>query len=231
MYQFEQLYNVDTLDQDFSTEKFLQVLLDDSYYPIEHKYKTYNKNEKIYFPDKQKNDSNIFIIEDGVGGFYSNKELISFVGKGEVAGLHNLATREGEAQEEYVKVLTETITLWEFSKSDILGKIINIQDGYLYHYLTMKKILDQMLSRYLMEHKASEERVMYYLHDIASRYGEHHIDTNYLKIPSFLSQNSIINYIGVSNKTFYKILKKLCSDEIVLINEEGMFVDARYVKE
>lgn len=207
------LYNIEAIKRDFSLGKLLSILLDDEVYPIRKQKLVFEKSEMFYMENEE--DSYVFAIEKGISSVFIGNQLVNFVGAGEFIGLHC----EGSTDETRFSgsVISDEVVVWRFHFHDVLAKIMNIQEGYLYHYNYMISIYPIYLNKILAMGADVEERVFGFLEIIAGKFGE--IDGPFVKIPSFFTRKLLSDYINVSRMTLNTTIKRLEEKELIKLDD------------
>ncbi|EUJ48369.1 Crp/Fnr family transcriptional regulator [Listeria rocourtiae] len=200
------LYDMEAIKQDFNIEKLLPILLEEDNYPIEKEKLVLEKSDIFQIDD----DANryVFAIEKGVCSVHVGNQNVDFVGSGDFIGLHS----EGDTDKLKIRMeaMTDEIIIWRFKFHDVLANIMNIQEGYLYHYNYMMQIHRIYLEKMMAMVSDKEQRVLTFLKLLAEKFGENDGEPNvFLKLPPFFTRKLITEYIGVSPMTLNKAMKKI----------------------
>lgn len=109
---FEDLYSKKILEEEFGYTCFLQTLIDNR---IPYK-KTRIPSNMILLTEDTIN-TKVYFIEKGIVSLEKNKNVISFLGSNQIAGLNDYFMAEANL---YTARVIETITAYEFDKEDII---------------------------------------------------------------------------------------------------------------
>ncbi|MBC1435184.1 Crp/Fnr family transcriptional regulator [Listeria rocourtiae] len=221
-----ELYSSDTIEQDFHPKKLVGMLLEDSDFQIPKERVLFAKDEKIMLESDQEESPYVYAIEKGIGAIYIGGQIIDFVGKGDFIGLHHSQAILNTQM--YGEVLTGKMTVWRFLLSDVIAKIMSIQEGYLYHYNYMRMIYERYATKIVVGSETNQQKVESMLQVITKRFGTEETE-RYVKLPRCFTRGVMANYIGVSNSTLSMILTKLEKEERISFQLRTILVLNKFI--
>ncbi|EUJ43591.1 hypothetical protein PRIP_12464 [Listeria riparia FSL S10-1204] len=127
----------------------------------------------------------------------------------------NSSVKESEF---YLNPLTE-LTVWRFKKSDVMAKIMSLQDGYLYYYNCMQERYQSYTNRIMLHEETDEQRTLIALHDIGEKFGRYIQSLNRYVIPRTFTRTLVADYLGISRTKLSDILSKLKKEGRISLNE------------
>ncbi|MBC1457139.1 Crp/Fnr family transcriptional regulator [Listeria newyorkensis] len=216
-----ELYNQETIEQDFHPQKLIALLLDDSTFPIYKERVAYGRGDQIVLESNKVESPYMYIVESGIGAIYIGKQIIDFVGEGDFIGLHH--SRAVPKTKIHGVVLTGKMTVWRLSLSDVIAKIMSIQEGYLYHYNYMRTIYERYALKIVTNSDMNQKRVENMLQIIIKRFGTEQSE-DYVKLPRCFTRDVMANYAGVSKTTLSGILTQLAEEEYIIFQLRNIFV-------
>ncbi|EUJ18724.1 putative cyclic nucleotide-binding proteins (Crp-like) [Listeria grandensis FSL F6-0971] len=216
-----ELYNSDTIEQDFHPRKLLRLLLDTSNFPIQKERILFERGDQIFLESSQAESPYVYAIENGVGALYIGKQIIDFVGEEDFIGLHH--GQVARATQMHGQVLTGRMMVWRFLLSDVIAKIMSMQEGYLYHYNYMRMMYERYALKIITSSDTNHQKVESMLQAIIERFGTDRTE-NYIKLPRCFTRGVMANYTGVSNTTLSAVLTQLEKEKIVTFQSRNILV-------
>lgn len=160
---FEDLYSKKILEEEFGYTCFLQTLIDNR---IPYK-KTRIPSNMILLTEDTIN-TKVYFIEKGIVSLEKNKNVISFLGSNQIAGLNDYFMAEANL---YTARVIETITAYEFDKEDIICSIIGMQEGWLYLYLNNRNHENVLIEKCNLMRGNGENRLKESLEQLGRYFG------------------------------------------------------------
>ncbi|MBC1210760.1 Crp/Fnr family transcriptional regulator [Listeria booriae] len=216
-----ELYNQDTIEQDFHPRKLLELLLADNNFSIHKERVTFGRGDEIILESVQVESPYVYAVEIGVGALYIGNQIIDFVGEGDFMGLHH--SQGAQNTQMYGEVLTGKMVVWRFLLSDVIAKIMSIQEGYLYHYNYMRMMYERYALKIITSSDTNQQKVESMLQTIVKRFGTERTE-NHIKLPKCFTRGVIANYIGISNTTLSGVLTQLEKEKILLFKSRNILV-------
>lgn len=216
-----ELYNRDTIEQDFHPQKLFRLLLEDSNFPIYKERVVFGRGDQILLESAQVESPYVYAVENGVGALYIGKQIIDFVGEGDFIGLHH--SQEIRNTQMRGEVLTGKMMVWRFLLSDVIAKMMSIQEGYLYHYNYMRMMYERYAMKIVSGSDTNQQKIENMLQVIVERFGTDRID-NYVKLPRCFTRGVMANYVGVSNTTLSAVLTQLEKEESIIFQSRNILV-------
>lgn len=216
-----ELYDVQAIERDFHIEKLLPILLADDDYPIDRKRLVLGKSD--IFESKDNIASYVFVIESGVSSMCMGNQIIDFAVSGDFIGLHG----EGGTGKTRVsgRVITDELIVWRFKFHDVLAKIMNIQEGYLYLYNYMMSMYRTHLKKMMALRSDKQQRVLAFLQILAEKSGENDEPSDeFIKLPSFFTRKLLGDYIKVSPMTLNTTIKQLEEENHIIVDDRFTYV-------
>ncbi|ECJ9747882.1 Crp/Fnr family transcriptional regulator [Listeria monocytogenes] len=216
---FEDLYSKKILEEEFGYTCFLQTLIDNR---IPYK-KTRIPSNMILLTEDTIN-TKVYFIEKGIVSLEKNKNVISFLGLNQIAGLNDYFMAEANL---YTARVIETITAYEFDKEDIICSIIGMQEGWLYLYLNNRNHENVLIEKCNLVRGNGENRLKESLEQLGRYFGNE--KEGVLRIPKCFTKKIIANYSNLSVRSVTHLCRKLVeagflaenSKSFVLLNKYG----------
>ncbi|WP_088815959.1 MULTISPECIES: Crp/Fnr family transcriptional regulator [Listeria] len=219
---YHNLYDEKAVTEDFSQAKLLDLLLNDNIYPIKRKKMLIKKNELNYLIEND--DELVFALETGVAAVYNMNIIIDFVGPEEFIGLHENSL--SGVNDTFFQSISNDMQVWKFSKSDVLGKVISTQEGYLYHYNYLKSILNRYLKKIISQNLTNATKTLQLIQFLTNRFGEELGED--IAIPKIFTRRVMANYLGISQTTLSTILAELQERKIIRIKGNHILLKNRF---
>ncbi|MBA3927619.1 Crp/Fnr family transcriptional regulator [Listeria rustica] len=216
-----ELYNQDTIEQDFHPKKLVSLLLDDNSFPIYKEHVSYGRGDKITLESNKVESPYMYIVESGIGAIYIGKQVIDFVGEGDFIGLYH--SRAVHDTKMCGVVLTGKMMVWRLLLSDVIAKIMSIQEGYLYHYNYMRMVYERYALKIVTSSDMNQKRVENMLQVIIKRFATEQSE-DYVKLPRCFTRDVMANYAGVSKTTLSGILTQLEEEEYIIFQLRNILV-------
>lgn len=216
---FEDLYSKKILEEEFGYTCFLQTLIDNR---IPYK-KTRIPSNMILLTEDTIN-TKVYFIEKGIVSLEKNKNVISFLGSNQIAGLNDYFMAEANL---YTARVIETITAYEFDKEDIICSIIGMQEGWLYLYLNNRNHENVLIEKcnLMRGNGKSFERVSKWL----GRYFGNEKE-GVLRIPKCFTKKIIANYSNLSVRSVTHLCRKLVEAGFLAENSKSFVLLDKYGK-
>ncbi|EUJ23150.1 hypothetical protein PGRAN_09466 [Listeria grandensis FSL F6-0971] len=208
MLSYIELYDKDVIDKTFSSNKLLDLLLDDDIYVIDSKKITLEKGEVIF----NENDVHdyIYVIASGICGAWKNGHVTNFYGHQEVIGMDDILSNERSFVT--VSALME-VEAWKFSKEQVMAKLMFTQEGVFFLYNNMKVANMDLLHKDAMHLEDTKERLLASLIKLGKRYGE--VSSYEIKLPKVFTKKIIANHLNLNPGTMSILCKQLEVDGIL----------------
>lgn len=215
------LYSRDTIEQDFHPRKLLDLLLEDNNFPIHRERVLFGRGDQITLESSEIDSPYVYAIENGTGALYLGEQIIDFVGEGDFIGLHHSQTFRNTHM--HGKVLTGRMMVWRFLLSDVIAKIMSIQEGYLYHYNYMRMMYERYTEKIITGSDTNQQKIESMLQVIIQRFGTD-IVGDYVKLPRCFTRVTMANYVGVSITTLSAVLTQLEKEERIMFQSRNILV-------
>ncbi|MBC6315256.1 Crp/Fnr family transcriptional regulator [Listeria grandensis] len=215
------LHAINPVQEEFNPSQLLPILLDDAIFPIPNEQLVIGKTEELML--RTSDTDFVYAIEQGVSALVLDKQIIDFVDENRFVGLHH--SRQRLQSDFHVLALSKELVVRKFELTDVLAKIMNIQEGYLYHYHYMHRIYERYIQKIASLGEMNLDKVMQTLRSIALWYGDKEMYKEFTKIPICFTRNILANYMGISRTTLGTVLTALQREKLVFINErQQLFV-------
>ncbi|MBC6316978.1 Crp/Fnr family transcriptional regulator [Listeria grandensis] len=215
-----ELYNRDTIEQDFHPQKLVSLLLDNKF-PLYKEQVTFERGDSVILESNREESPYVYIIESGIGALYIGNQIIDFVGEGDFIGLHHSQAISGSQM--YGEALTGKMTAWRLSLSEVIAKMMSIQEGYLYHYNYMRLVYERYALKIITRNDTNQQRIESMLQVIVERFVTDRIDS-YAKIPRCFTRRIMANYGGISNTTLSGVLTQLEKEGNIIFKSRDILV-------
>ncbi|HAO5793323.1 TPA: Crp/Fnr family transcriptional regulator [Listeria monocytogenes] len=217
---FEDLYSKKILEEEFGYTCFLQTLNDNR---IPYK-KTRIPSNMILLTEDTIN-TKVYFIEKGIVSLEKNKNVISFLGSNQIAGLNDYFMAEANL---YTARVIETITAYEFDKEDIICSIIGMQEGWLYLYLNNRNHENVLIEKCNLMRGNGENRLKESLEQLGRYFGNE--KEGVLRIPKCFTKKIIANYSNLSVRSVTHLCRKLVEAGFLAENSKSFVLLDKYGK-
>lgn len=217
---FEDLYSKKILEEEFGYTCFLQTLIDNR---IPYK-KTRIPSNMILLTEDTIN-TKVYFIEKGIVSLEKNKNVISFLGSNQIAGLNDYFMAEANL---YTARVIETITAYEFDKEDIICSIIGMQEGWLYLYLNNRNHENVLIEKCNLMRGNGENRLKESLEQMGRYFGNE--KEGVLRIPKCFTKKIIANYSNLSVRSVTHLCRKLVEAGFLAENSKSFVLLDKYGK-
>ncbi len=217
---FEDLYSKKILEEEFGYTCFLQTLIDNR---IPYK-KTRIPSNMILLTEDTIN-TKVYFIEKGIVSLEKNKNVISFLGSNQIAGLNDYFMAEANL---YTARVIETITAYEFDKEDIICSIIGMQEGWLYLYLNNRNHENVLIEKCNLMRGNGENRLKESLEQLGRYFGNE--KKGVLRIPKCFTKKIIANYSNLSVRSVTHLCRKLVEAGFLAENSKSFVLLDKYGK-
>ncbi|MBV1218967.1 Crp/Fnr family transcriptional regulator [Listeria monocytogenes] len=217
---FEDLYSKKILEEEFGYTCFLQTLIDNR---IPYK-KTRIPSNMILLTEDTIN-TKVYCIEKGIFSLEKNKNVISFLGSNQIAGLNDYFMAEANL---YTARVIETITAYEFDKEDIICSIIGMQEGWLYLYLNNRNHENVLIEKCNLMRGNGENRLKESLEQLGRYFGNE--KEGVLRIPKCFTKKIIANYSNLSVRSVTHLCRKLVEAGFLAENSKSFVLLDKYGK-
>ncbi|EAC8227434.1 Crp/Fnr family transcriptional regulator [Listeria monocytogenes] len=217
---FEDLYSKKILEEEFGYTCFLQTLIDNR---IPYK-KTKIPSNMILLTEDTIN-TKVYFIEKGIVSLEKNKNVISFLGSNQIAGLNDYFMAEANL---YTARVIETITAYEFDKEDIICSIIGMQEGWLYLYLNNRNHENVLIEKCNLMRGNGENRLKESLEQLGRYFGNE--KEGVLRIPKCFTKKIIANYSNLSVRSVTHLCRKLVEAGFLAENSKSFVLLDKYGK-
>ncbi|EGC7814206.1 Crp/Fnr family transcriptional regulator [Listeria monocytogenes] len=217
---FEDLYSKKILEEEFGYTCFLQTLIDNR---IPYK-KTRIPSNMILLTEDTIN-TKVYFIEKGIVSLEKNKNVISFLGSNQIAGLNDYFMAEANL---YTARVIETITAYEFDKEDIICSIIGMQEGWLYLYLNNRNHENVLIEKCNLMRGNGENRLKESLEQLGRYFGNE--KEGVLRIPKCFTKKIIANYSNLSVRSVTHLCRKLVEAGFLAENSKSFVLLDKYEK-
>ncbi|HFK6368464.1 TPA: Crp/Fnr family transcriptional regulator [Listeria monocytogenes] len=217
---FEDLYSKKILGEEFGYTCFLQTLIDNR---IPYK-KTRIPSNMILLTEDTIN-TKVYFIEKGIVSLEKNKNVISFLGSNQIAGLNDYFMAEANL---YTARVIETITAYEFDKEDIICSIIGMQEGWLYLYLNNRNHENVLIEKCNLMRGNGENRLKESLEQLGRYFGNE--KEGVLRIPKCFTKKIIANYSNLSVRSVTHLCRKLVEAGFLAENSKSFVLLDKYGK-
>ncbi|EAC7171413.1 Crp/Fnr family transcriptional regulator [Listeria monocytogenes] len=215
---FEDLYSKKILEEEFGYTCFLQTLIDNR---IPYK-KTRIPSNMILLTEDTIN-TKVYFIEKGIVSLEKNKNVISFLGSKQIAGLNDYFMAEANL---YTARVIETITAYEFDKEDIICSIIGMQEGWLYLYLNNRNHENVLIEKCNLMRGNGENRLKESLEQLGRYFGNE--KEGVLRIPKCFTKKIIANYSNLSVRSVTHLCRKLVESGFLAENSKSFVLLDKY---
>ncbi|MCD1904995.1 Crp/Fnr family transcriptional regulator [Listeria monocytogenes] len=215
---FEDLYSKKILEEEFGYTCFLQTLIDNR---IPYK-KTRIPSNMILLTEDTIN-TKVYFIEKGIVSLEKNKNVISFLGSNQIAGLNDYFMAEANL---YTARVIETITAYEFDKEDIICSIIGMQEGWLYLYLNNRNHENVLIEKCNLMRGNGENRLKESLEQLGRYFGNE--KEGVLRIPKCCTKKIIANYSNLSVRSVTHLCRKLVESGFLAENSKSFVLLDKY---
>ncbi|MBC2177756.1 Crp/Fnr family transcriptional regulator [Listeria booriae] len=205
---FKELYDKDEVDGKFGNPQLLHVLQDNDGYPIVRKKITLRPKE-ILLPEDTVHEY-VYLVESGILGAWKGAHLVHFIGKRTFIGMDNILGNEVS----YLTVTAlETSVVWRFSKTDVLWKVMHMQEGLFFLYTDLKGMNEHWMHRCALQFTDAKEQIVSNILELGRTYGKETM--NQIILPKVFTKKIISNYLNLTSTTVYYVCKQLIKEGLL----------------
>lgn len=213
------LYSRESIETEFNKEKLYSLLLNNDFFEVKKQEILLQKDGNVTLRNGKVDY--VYYISQGIAFTSIGEQIIDFCGQGEFVGLVDNSSVKGS--DFYLNPLTE-LTVWRFKKSDVMTKVMSLQDGYLYYYNCMQERYQSYTNRIMLHEETDEKRTLIALHDIGEKFGRYNASLNMCVIPKAFTRKLVAAYLGISRTKLSDILSKLKKEGMISLNERRQIV-------
>ncbi|EAD5841026.1 TPA_asm: Crp/Fnr family transcriptional regulator [Listeria innocua] len=215
---FEDLYSKEVLEEEFGYKRFLQTLIDNR---IPYKKTKISTNTILLTEDII--NTKVYFIEKGIVSLEKEKNVVSFLGSNQIAGLNDYFMAEANV---YTAKVIETVTAYEFDKQDIICSIIGMQEGWLYLYLNNRNHENVLIEKCNLMRGNGESRLRESLEQLGDFFGVE--KEGVLRIPKCFTRKLIANYANLSVRSVTHLCGKLIETGFLAENSKSFILLKNY---
>lgn len=215
---FEDLYSKEVLEEEFGYKRFLQTLIDNR---IPYKKTKISTNTILLTEDII--NTKVYFIEKGIVSLEKEKNVVSFLGSNQIAGLNDYFMAEANV---YTAKVIETVTAYEFDKQDIICSIIGMQEGWLYLYLNNRNHENVLIEKCNLMRGNGESRLRESLEQLGDFFGVE--KEGMLRIPKCFTRKLIANYANLSVRSVTHLCGKLIETGFLAENSKSFILLKNY---
>lgn len=215
---FEDLYSKEVLEEEFGYKRFLQTLIDNR---IPYKKTKISTNTILLTEDII--NTKVYFIEKGIVSLEKEKNVVSFLGSNQIAGLNDYFMAEANV---YTAKVIETVTAYEFDKQDIICSIIGMQEGWLYLYLNNRNHKNVLIEKCNLMRGNGESRLRESLEQLGDFFGVE--KEGVLRIPKCFTRKLIANYANLSVRSVTHLCGKLIETGFLAENSKSFILLKNY---
>ncbi|HDI0341614.1 TPA: Crp/Fnr family transcriptional regulator [Listeria innocua] len=215
---FEDLYSKEVLEEEFGYKRFLQTLIDNR---IPYKKTKISTNTILLTEDII--NTKVYFIEKGIVSLEKEKNVVSFLGSNQIAGLNDYFMAEANV---YTAKVIETVTAYEFDKQDIICSIIGMQEGWLYLYLNNRNHENVLIEKCNLMRGNGESRLRESLEQLGAFFGVE--KEGVLRIPKCFTRKLIANYANLSVRSVTHLCGKLIETGFLAENSKSFILLENY---
>lgn len=223
----KELYHQDEIDSQFNATKLFDFLRQDNILPIGCKKMFFHRND--YLISKGERSEYVYYIEDGLVSMEGNDRVIDFKSASDIVGFQELMMFE--KTEFSYKALSKGVIVWKFKKIEVLDKLLNTQEGYLYHYHYLTQELQSLQQKEIFLRKASAEKLEQSLIYLIKKFGTKSktvYSTKFVELP--ITVVSLAQYIEVHHATIYRKIREMKKHNIVYTEKQKIYVNLEALK-
>ncbi|MBC6316285.1 Crp/Fnr family transcriptional regulator [Listeria grandensis] len=216
------LYNSETVTQEFSEHKFYYFLQKDLFSPIEGTIKKFKKHEFL-ITEKEMVDEIYFIQSGCVMAMKNYSRVIDFYTEEDIVGFDCLLLTDLAAHS--FKAISDEVLIMKYKKSEIIEKVLNAQEGYLYHYVHMQNQIKRLLEKEELLRQPSEKRIGFALLQIIKGCGARKRYSELVTFPKHINKGILAKYTNLNPNTVTNVLQKLQEESIIQVIQRTMHVN------
>lgn len=175
-----ELYSYRMVHRRFNYDNFLNTLLENR---IPYEKKIVPK-QTILISEKEP-DPSVYFIESGIVSLERDKQLISFLGLNQIAGLSNTFIIDESL---YTFKTLEKCTLYVFKREAIIELLLSMQEGWIYLYMNHMNHNSFLVDKCLMMREPSEMKLKHCLAELLQKYAI--MQDNVLALPKCFTKKS-----------------------------------------
>ncbi|EIS4901013.1 Crp/Fnr family transcriptional regulator, partial [Listeria innocua] len=168
-------------------------------------------------------NTKVYFIEKGIVSLEKEKNVVSFLGSNQIAGLNDYFMAEANV---YTAKVIETVTAYEFDKQDIICSIIGMQEGWLYLYLNNRNHENVLIEKCNLMRGNGESRLRESLEQLGDFFGVE--KEGVLRIPKCFTRKLIANYANLSVRSVTHLCGKLIETGFLAENSKSFILLKNY---
>ncbi|MBA3927760.1 Crp/Fnr family transcriptional regulator [Listeria rustica] len=217
------LYNSETVTQEFNEHKFYYFLQKDMMTPIEGTVKKFKKHEFL-LNEKEMIDEIYFIQSGCVMAMKNYSRVIDFYTEADIVGFDCLLLTDLAAHS--FKAITDEVIIMKYKKMEIIEKVLNAQEGYLYHYVHMQNQIKRLLAKEELLRLPSEKRIGFALLQIIRGCGGNSQEySERVTFPKHINKGILAKYTNLNPNTVTTVLQKFQEESIIQVTQRTMHIN------
>ncbi|MBC1212483.1 Crp/Fnr family transcriptional regulator [Listeria booriae] len=220
----EAFYQQKEIDDQFNSMKLLSFLRQNSILEIECQEVSFPKNKYLIETDEK--SEYIYFISDGIVAVEINNKIIDFKTTTDIVGFSELMNLDNS--EFSYKSISKVVVAWKFKKVEVLDKLLNTQEGYLYHYHYLTKELHRLQAKEELLRQPSVEKIektLVYLIDKLGMDKKQGLVGDFIEFP--ISVALLAQYIELHEATIYRKIKEMRAASIIYTEKQKIYIDVK----
>ncbi|MBC1457862.1 Crp/Fnr family transcriptional regulator [Listeria newyorkensis] len=220
--EMHMLYNAETVTKEFNERKFYYYLQKDVFPPLAGTMKRFKKHEFL-MKEKDTIDEIYFIQSGCVMAIKNDSWVFDFYAETDIIGFDSLLLSHFATHS--FQVISDEVIAMKYKKSEIIEKVLNAQEGYLYYYVHVHNQVKRLLAKEALLRLPSEERIGLALLQIIKGYRDRTIHRGRILFPKHINKGILAKYTNLNPNTITTVLQKFQDQAIIQVIHQRMHVD------
>ncbi|MDT0111371.1 hypothetical protein QJV45_12890 [Listeria booriae] len=230
------LYDITEIKEYFNFSKFAKFLCTNDIMPIPYETVSFKKNmyplketiPTIGLEDEQPDTEFIYIIESGIATMEKDNIVLDIKASDDIVGFSDLFTFN--CSNYSYKVISNVMNVVKFNKAHVVDKLLNTQEGYLYHYSYTLRERQNLEFKERIRREKAESKVVFAMHHLLGKLNLSNIEKSDLYTSFPITMATLANYVHLNVNTVSTVLHSLMKLGMVQIKNKQIFVNFRKIE-
>ncbi|MBC1605517.1 Crp/Fnr family transcriptional regulator [Listeria rocourtiae] len=230
------LYDITEIREYFNFSKFAGFLCTNDIMPIPHETVSFKKNtyplrETIHTgaeEDERVDTEFIYIIESGIATMEKDNIVLDIKASDDIVGFSDLFTFNSSNYS--YKVISNAMTVVKFNKAHVVDKLLNTQEGYLYHYSYTLRERQNLEFKERIRREKAESKVILAVHHLLEKLNLLNLKISDLYTSFPITMVTLANYVHLNVNTVSTVLHNLMKLGVVKIDNKQIFVNLEKIE-
>lgn len=225
------LYDITEIKEYFNFSKFAGFLCTNEIMPIPYETVSFKKNTYPLTeivptggPDEERADTEfIYIIESGIATMEKEDIVLDIKASDDIVGFSDLFTFNSSNYS--YKVISNVMNVVKFNKAHVVDKLLNTQEGYLYHYSYTLRERQNLEFKERIRREKAESKVVLAIHHLLDKLNLLNAEKSDLYTEFPITMVTLANYVHLNVNTVSTVLHNLMKLGMVKIRNKQIFIN------